>query len=72
MLISPKTRKKVQNSTYFLIGFKHVTFEHIRGSISGNVAENFRILRIMRNVKNSAKIETEKKIILPINLIASS
>lgn len=41
--------------TYLLLGFEDVAPEHVALSISGNITEDFQVLRVVRHIEDPVK-----------------
>lgn len=55
------TLKRSFSLSYLLLGLEHITAEHIALSISGNVAEDLQILRVMRHVEDPKRKENRSE-----------
>ena len=55
-----KTTEDGRQLLYLLLGFKDITSEDIAGTISSDIAEDFQVLGVMRDVEDPGERATER------------
>lgn len=51
-----------QDNTYLFVCFEDIAFEHIGGTVTSNVTEDFQILRVVRHIEDSGTLEKYSRV----------